>query len=326
MKQQTPQVRWEERTQRPLLALAVAFGVAYAVSIVATEADPWVLAVCTAVEWLVWGAFALDYVVRLALAPSRWLFVRHHWLDLLAVVLPLIQPLRLLRLVSTLLLVGRRARMASQITLTTYVVGSVVGLMMFGSLAVLHVERDAPGGNIKTLGDAVWWSFTTMTTVGYGDHAPTTGLGRLLAVGLMLSGIALLGVVTANIAAWFIARFERDDAEERRRTALLEALTHEVRELRVEVARLSQGPTPDGGAAPAGRAVSVGDVPAPLGASVPTWGPAAAAGSSAPEGPVPSVPEGVPSVPAGRSGESLPAEGGSVAGDGADSGVSSPRS
>ncbi|WP_372350768.1 ion channel [Streptomyces sp. KL116D] len=45
-----------------------------------------------------------------------------------------------------------------------------------------------------------------MTTVGYGDHAPTTGMGRVLAVGLMLSGIALLGVVTANIAAWFISR------------------------------------------------------------------------------------------------------------------------
>ncbi|MET9427461.1 MULTISPECIES: potassium channel family protein [unclassified Streptomyces] len=236
--------RWEARTQAPLLGLAVAFGVAYAIPIVAPDAAPWVHRSCLVVEWVVWGAFAVDYVVRLVLAPDRWLFVRRHPLDLAAVLLPLIQPLRLLRLVSTLLLVGRRARMAPQITLTTYVAGSVVGLMMFGSLAVLHVERDAPDGNIKTLGDAVWWSFTTMTTVGYGDHAPTTGLGRVLAVGLMLSGIALLGVVTANIAAWFISRFERDDAEERRQTALLEALTQEVKDLRAEVARLSAGVPP----------------------------------------------------------------------------------
>lgn len=232
-------MRWEARTQGPLLGLAVAFAVAYAVPIVAPGADAWVHSACTVTEWAVWAAFAADYLVRLALAPGRWLFVRSHPLDLLAVALPLVQPLRLLRLVSTLLLVGRRARMAPQITLTTYVGGAVVGLMMFGSLAVLRVERDAPGGNIRTLGDAVWWSFTTMTTVGYGDHAPTTGLGRLLAVGLMISGIALLGVVTANIAAWFIARFERDDAEERRQTALLEALTSEVKQLRAEVARLS---------------------------------------------------------------------------------------
>ncbi|WP_413470961.1 potassium channel family protein [Streptomyces peucetius] len=239
MKQQTAQVRWEQRLQTPLLSLSLVFAVAYAVQIVTPGAPDWVHKTCQVAEWVVWGAFAVDYVVRLALAPGKWLFVRSHPLDLVAVLLPLVQPLRLLRLVSTLLLVGRRARMAPQITLTTYVGGAVVGLMMFGSLAVLQVERDAPGGNIKTLGDAVWWSFTTMTTVGYGDLSPTTGLGRVLAVGLMISGIALLGVVTANIAAWFISRFERDDAAERRQTALLEALTAEVRELRAEVARLS---------------------------------------------------------------------------------------
>lgn len=153
--------------------------------------------------------------------------------------LPLVQPLRLLRLMSTLLLVGQRARMAEQIRLTTYVAGAVVGLLMFGSPAELSVERDAPNGNIKTLGDAVWWAFTTMTTVGYGDHAPTTGLGRVVAVGLMLSGIALLGVVTAKIAAWFIARFDRDDVAERRQTEAIEELTGEVRALRAELTELS---------------------------------------------------------------------------------------
>ncbi|MEU1015801.1 potassium channel family protein [Streptomyces sp. NPDC005898] len=229
----------EQLTQGPLLGLAVAFAIAYAVPIVVPDADPAVSRACTVVEWVVWGSFAFDYLVRLLLTDHRGQFIRTHWLDLCAVILPMIQPLRLLRLVSTLMLVGRRARMASQIRLTTYVVGSVVGLLMFGSLAVLSVERDSPDGNIKTLGDAVWWSFTTMTTVGYGDHAPTTGLGRVLAVGLMLSGIALLGVVTANIAAWFIARFEKDDVEERRQTAAIEALTAEVRALRAQVTALS---------------------------------------------------------------------------------------
>jgi voltage-gated potassium channel len=243
MKQQPAQMRWERHAQRPLMALAVAFAAAYAVPIVEPDAERWVHTMCTTVEWVVWGAFAVDYLMRLTLTPDRLFFVRTHWLDLLAVILPLVQPLRLLRVVSTLLLVGRRARMATQIRLTTYVGGSVVGLLMFGSLAVLSVEREAPGGNIRSLGDAVWWSFTTMTTVGYGDHSPTTGLGRILAVGLMLSGIALLGVVTANIAAWFISRFEQDDAEERRQTAAIESLTEEVRALREQVAALSVAPT-----------------------------------------------------------------------------------
>ncbi|GGZ74333.1 potassium channel family protein [Streptomyces echinoruber] len=240
MREDSAQARWERRTQRPLLALAVVFALAYAVPIVDSAASRPVTLACTVTEWAVWGAFAVDYLVRLALTPRRREFVRTHWLDLCAVLLPLLQPLRLLRVVATLLLVGRRARMASQIRLTTYVAGSVVGLLMFGSLAVLSVERNAPNGNIKTLGDAVWWSFTTMTTVGYGDHAPTTGLGRMLAVGLMLSGIALLGVVTANIATWFIARFERDDMAERRQTEAIERLAEEVRALRAEVALLSE--------------------------------------------------------------------------------------
>ncbi|HLL35244.1 MAG TPA: potassium channel family protein [Streptomyces sp.] len=240
MKEVSARIRWEQRTQKPLMALAVAFAVAYAVPIVHGSASVSVTFACAVVEWTVWGAFAADYLVRLGLAERRVEFIRRHWLDLCAVVLPMIQPLRLLRLVSTLLLVGQRARMATQIRLTTYVAGSVMGLLMFGSLAVLSVEREAPDGNIRTLGDAVWWSFTTMTTVGYGDHAPTTGVGRLLAVGLMLSGIALLGLVTANIAAWFISRFETDDAEERRQTEAIAALTEEVRALRAEVAALRE--------------------------------------------------------------------------------------
>ncbi|MFI7497523.1 potassium channel family protein [Streptomyces sp. NPDC049687] len=240
MRERTAQGRWEEWSQRPLLALAVVFAVAYAVPIVDTSAGHSLTSACTLVEWVVWGAFAVDYLVRLALTTDRRTFVRTHWLDLCAVVLPLVQQLRLLRLVSTLLLVGRRARMATQIQVTTYVAGAVVGLLMFGSLAVLSVERDSPDGNIRTLGDALWWSFTTMTTVGYGDHAPTTGLGRMIAVGLMLSGIALLGVVTANIAAWFIERFDKDDVEERAQTEAILALTEEVRALRREVAALQE--------------------------------------------------------------------------------------
>ncbi len=263
MKEPSRRLLWERRSQTPLLVLAVAFAVAYAVPIVAPDASARVHGACTAVEWVVWGAFAADYLVRLALSEERGRFVRTHWLDLAAVVLPLVQPLRLLRLVATLLLVGRRARMAPQIQLTTYVAGSVVGLMMFGSLAVLSVERDAPDGNIRNLGDAVWWSFTTMTTVGYGDHSPTTGLGRVLAVGLMLSGIALLGVVTANIAAWFISRFERDDQAERLHLAAILELQAEVRALRGEVARL--GGTADPATVPPAPAA-----PAQRGATAPT--------------------------------------------------------
>ncbi|MGW6913900.1 potassium channel family protein [Kitasatospora sp. NPDC054939] len=231
--------RWERRTQAPLIVLSVLFAVAYAVPILAPGADPRVLRAAGWAEWAVWAAFTGDYLGRLVLAEERWRFVRSHPFSLLAVLLPLVQPLRLLRLVSTLLLAGQRVRMAAQVRLTTYVVGAVAGLLVFGSLAVLEIERSSPTANIRTLDDALWWSFTTMTTVGYGDHTPTTGLGRLLAVGLMLSGIALLGVVTANIAAWFIARSEAEERFEHLNHQAILELTAEVRELRRQVAELS---------------------------------------------------------------------------------------
>ncbi|MGC9537663.1 potassium channel family protein [Streptomyces sp. UG1] len=231
--------RWERRTQGPLLALAVLFAIAYAFPIVDPDAPQALLDACHLVNWAVWGTFAVDYVIRLWLSEDRLRFVRGNPLALLAVALPLVQPLRLLKLVSMLFLAGQRARMASQVRVTTYVAGSCLGLLVFGALAVLEVERGKPGASIHTLEDAIWWAFTTMTTVGYGDMAPTTGLGRALAIGLMLSGIALLGVVTANIAAWFIARFESENEEERRQTEAIRVLTEEVRALRAQVAALS---------------------------------------------------------------------------------------
>lgn len=238
--------RWERRTQHPLLALAVVFAVAYAIPILLDGHHAEVARAARWVEWAVWAAFAVDYGVRLFLAEHRWHFVRSQPLALAAVVLPILAPLRLLRLVSAVLLVGQRVRIAAQVQLTTYVVGSALGLLIFGALGVLEVERQSPDANIRTLEDALWWAFTTMTTVGYGDHAPTTGLGRLLAVGLMLAGIALLGVVTANIAAWFIARFQEEDEESRRTQQLVEELLAEVRALRAQVADLSAGVSPPG--------------------------------------------------------------------------------
>ena len=77
---------------------------------------------------------------------------------------------------------------------------------------------------------------TTITTVGYGDRYPTTAAGRIVAFGLMLSGIALLGVVTATLASWIIDPVREENQAERAATwAQVEALMAEVRLLRVEL-------------------------------------------------------------------------------------------
>ena len=70
---------------------------------------------------------------------------------------------------------------------------------MVGALAILDAER-GNSGPIQSFGDAVWRALTTISTIGYGDMYPVTLLGRFVAVGLMVCGIGVLGVVTAVFA------------------------------------------------------------------------------------------------------------------------------
>ncbi len=98
---------------------------------------------------------------------------------------------------------------------TTGVVVAVVILVVVAGGLVLDAERGQDEANIVNASDALWWASTTVTTVGYGDRFPTTGEGRLVGVLLMVGGIALLGVVTASIAAWFVRRFTAVEQIER---------------------------------------------------------------------------------------------------------------
>ena len=75
-----------------------------------------------------------------------------------------------------------------------------------GAIIVYLFERHAPGSNIHTLGDAVWWAFVTVTTVGYGDFYPVTTWGRITACFIMGTGLLTLAVVTAQVASSFVTQ------------------------------------------------------------------------------------------------------------------------
>ena len=100
--------------------------------------------------------------------------------------------------------------------MAVYIVGSASLLAVCAALAVLDAERSNPDANIVDFGDAIWWAVTTMTTVGYGDRFPVTPVGRLVAFGLMIGGIALLGTVTATLASWLVETVaaEKEQAED----------------------------------------------------------------------------------------------------------------
>lgn len=212
----------------------MAFLGAYAWPILDPRLSPAAASFCLVVQWVAWAAFAGDYLVRLRLAPRKWLFVRKNLLDLAVIALPLLRPLRLLRLVVLLRIFNRSATLGLRGRVSAYVAGGAVLLALVAALAVLDAERDNPDANITSIGDALWWACTTMSTVGYGDRYPTTTLGRLVAVGLMVSGIALLGTVTATLASWLSDRV-RVEVDEKS-----DDLAAEVAQLRAQIAELTQ--------------------------------------------------------------------------------------
>ncbi len=229
--------QWEDAADWPLTVAALLFLGAYAWPILDPDlAQPWP-ALCAWLSWVTWGLFGLDYFARLLLSKRTALFVRRNVLDLLVVVLPLLRPLRLLRLVTLLSVLNRYAGSSLRGRVAVYVAASTTLILFVSALAALDAERGVAGANLTSFGEALWWALTTVTTVGYGDHYPVTTSGRFVAGGLMLAGIALLGVVTASFASWLIDRVK--DVEEHAQTATradLATLTAEVRALRAELA------------------------------------------------------------------------------------------
>ncbi|RKO25457.1 two pore domain potassium channel family protein [Pseudarthrobacter phenanthrenivorans] len=237
------QQRYRDLADWPLTATALVFLGAYAWQVVGRIEGSSALWL-EAVMWATWGIFAVDYVANLWLARDRGVWFVRNLHELVIVVLPFFRPLRLLRLVTLLSVLHRTLGDTLRGRVVTYVVGSAAMLVFVGALAVLDVEQSAPDAKIVTFGDALWWAMTTITTVGYGDMYPVTPIGRMVAAALMMSGIAVLGVVTASIASWLVQRVEDTaeavaEAEEPVR-AEMSGLVAEIASLRREIAELRE--------------------------------------------------------------------------------------
>ena len=142
------------------------------------------------------GVFLIDFIVRLKNAENKYKFMKWGWIDLIASIptLDFMRAGRLLRLIrlirifrafrSTKHIVQHVFKNKVQGTLTSVSIIAVL-MLLFSSIAILQFETD-PNSNIKTAEDAIWWSYVTITTVGYGDKFPVTTEGRILAAILML--------------------------------------------------------------------------------------------------------------------------------------------
>ena len=166
--------------------------------------------------------FLFEFCLRFYQARSKWGFMKWGWIDLISSIpaLPFLRAGRALRLVR-LLRIMRAFRSTKHLiryvfesrVKGTFTAVSIIAVLMilFSSVAILQVE-DQPTSNIKSAEDALWWSYVTITTVGYGDKYPVTTEGRLIAAVLMTVGVGLFGTFTGFLASWFVA--ERKKSEE----------------------------------------------------------------------------------------------------------------
>jgi voltage-gated potassium channel len=203
--------RWERRVDLPLAVASLLYLGSYAVQVLGEDSLPHpVLDLCLVVMLASWALFVVDYAVRWRLSGEGAHFVHRHWLDSMVVVLPLLRPVRVVRVYDTVQRRRGETGAPLQARVMMYATLSALLLGFAAALSVYRFEHRAPGATIRTFGDSVWWVCSTLSTVGYGDVVPVTVPGRLVAVVLMGCGLALLGAVTGSFSSYLMQRFARE--------------------------------------------------------------------------------------------------------------------
>jgi len=185
---------------------------------------PEVSTVLRYIDDLICVFFLVEFIVRFVKAENKLKFMKWGWIDLLASIptfdflrygrlLRLIRLLRLLRSFRSIKNVLNHVFADRMIGTFASITILAITMVLFSSIAILQFET-SPESNIKTGEDAIWWSFSTITTVGYGDRYPVTTDGRIVAICLMCTGVGMFGVLSATLASWFVADKNKKMQEE----------------------------------------------------------------------------------------------------------------
>jgi len=175
------------------------------------------------VDWLIWLVFLVETALLASLVKNKRRYLLHNWMNVVIIVgglpiawqyTPLVGLMRSMRLALAAVLLVRMSRTIRKL-LSLHQLGTTLALAFVTMvLSGIIVSRIDP--SIGTAWDGMWWAWVTMSSVGYGDVVPHNAAGRLFGSLLILFGVVLASLLTANLAAFFIGSdVEKMEQEEK---------------------------------------------------------------------------------------------------------------
>lgn len=199
---------------------------------------------------VIWIVFILDFMLRFAVAPRKFRYLRKNWLTAIALLLPALRIFRFARVLRTISrlrglqlvrILGsvNRGMKALGKTMQRRGFGYVLALTFIvtaaGAAGMLSFEKNLPGGQgLNDFWTALWWTAMLMTTMG-SEYWPRTPEGRTLCLLLSIYAFAVFGYVTGTIATYFIGRDAADDNADLAGRKKIDALMKEIAALRDEI-------------------------------------------------------------------------------------------
>ncbi len=240
-------VRWGEILEVPMLLIALWIMLEWylhAKGMLSTDAR-------TISDWVIWAFFFFEAATLLTLSDKRWRHITRNWANMVIIVLafpPLYdvwQQLGSLRVVRMLFLVGlfiHNIGMVRAILAQNHLGKTLFVVLLFVTGGGILISSIDPA--INSPWDGIWWAWVTVTTVGYGDVVPGSAAGRVFAAILMLLGISMLSLITANISAYLLSRSaEKELRYEQRELKKLLQLEERLNTIEEKLDRLLQNPS-----------------------------------------------------------------------------------
>ena len=198
------------------------------------------------IDLVTWLIFAFDYFGRLYLAKSKSKFFQHNIVDLLAIlpfntifnafrVFRVFNVIRFAKVFTLVRFIGTAGKLQKNAKKFLKISGFIYLLIICGIVLVTAAITYSLAENVS-LSNSFWWAIVTASTVGYGDVAPKTLIGRIAAISLMLIGIGFIGTLTSTITNYVTSEKDLKNEDKLDKIILkLDKLEKENRKLRKDV-------------------------------------------------------------------------------------------